>query len=246
VAALGSAPSGPRPRLEDGLGLRLELILKPMKLNWFTAALILLITCATQSSAQSSSIFGAYQDCPFYCRTIKINPDFTFEHVSDGDLFNDERIKGTWKFIGRNKIKATSPEDRSTPQVTEKVTNRENGFRVRILDQARGNVKGAAVSGIANGSAFRFIINDEGIALIPKTEQFEITFDGYRGIHKVAHSQADDFLVTLTFKQMTTWVLDQVWLIEGNRFYIAGEDCTFDKRTWLAKLSRKRERRIFR
>lgn len=217
-----------------------------MKLNCFPAALILLFTCVAQSSAQSSSIYGAYQDCPFYCRTIRINRDYTFEYVSDGDLFNDERIKGTWKFIGRNKLKATSPEDRSPPQVTEKVTNRQNGFLVIVLDQAASLAQGVVVSGVAKGSAFRVTTNHEGVALIPKSEQFEITFNGYRGIHKVVNSKADEFLVTLTFKQMENVVIDEVWLVEGNRFYIAEQDGTFDKRSWLTKLSRKVERKIFR
>ena len=218
-----------------------------MKLVAITVTLSILLFCVSYSSAQSPSIYGAYQDCPFHCRTIRINPDFTFEYRLNGDLYNDERYKGTWKFIGRNKIRATSPEDHSPPQVTEKITNRANDFLVMVIDSAAGAiVHGAEISGMANGAVFKVVINDEGVARIPKSQQFEVAFNGYRGVHKVVNPKADEFLVTLTYEQMANWAIDQIWLIEGNRLYIAAPDGSFDRDFGLVKLSRAQERKIFR
>src|SRR5215475_11651965 len=99
-----------------------------MKKALITFALAVLFACSSQSYGQYLAIYGAYQDCPFHCRTIRINADFTFEYRLDGDLFNDERYKGTWRFIGRNKIRATSPEDHSSPNVTEKLADRVDDY----------------------------------------------------------------------------------------------------------------------
>jgi hypothetical protein len=185
--------------------------MKQMRFTLITVALLLLLACISQSFAQSPSIYGAYQDCPFHCRTIKINPDFTFEYRLNGDLYNDERYKGTWKFIDRNKIRATSPEDHSLPKVTEKSTNRANDFLIMVIDSAAGAiVQGAEISGVANGSAFKVVINDEGVARIPKCQQFEVAFNGYRGVHKVVNPKADEFLVTLTYEQLANWAIDEI------------------------------------
>jgi len=52
-----------------------------------------------------------------------------FEQLLDGDLFNSERVEGTWKFVGKNKLKADSPKPSGTPRVKETIENR-NGFLV--------------------------------------------------------------------------------------------------------------------
>jgi hypothetical protein len=220
--------------------------MKQMRFTLLNVAFFLLFACFSQSYAQSPSIYGAYQTCPFHCETIKINSDFTFEYRVNGDLFNDERYKGTWKFVGRNKIRATSPEDHSNLQVIEKISNRANDFLITVVDPRGAIVQGAEISGIANGSTFKIMTNDEGVAYIPQCQQFEITFSGYRGVHKVMNQKADEFFVTLTFKQIASRVIDQTWLIEGNRLYVAAPDGSFDKQFWFDKLSEKKARKIFR
>lgn len=219
--------------------------MKSVKLRSIKFVLFLSLACASQSSAQSPSVYGAYQDCPFHCRTIKINTDFTFEYRLSGDLFNDERYKGTWRFIGKNKIRATSPEDHSSPEVTEKATGRGNDFLITVLDPNQGIVKSAVVSGSINGSAFKAEINDDGVAHIRKCQRFEVAFNGYRGTHEVVNPQADAFSISLTIEQMRNWAIDQTWLIEGNKLYVALEDGSFDRRFWLDKLSPKKTRQIF-
>lgn len=128
---------------------------------------VLLFTCTPYGSAQSPSIYGAYQNCPFHCETIKINQNFTFEYRLYGDLFNDERVKGQWRFIGKNKMKATTPYDHSPLQVIEKITNRSNGFFITALDSHGALISGAKISGVTNGSAFRQLTDQEGVAQIP-------------------------------------------------------------------------------
>jgi hypothetical protein len=231
-------------RLIRTLGAGQRLKTKLMKPTLIATIFFLPFMFSSHSRAQSRSIYGAYQDCPFNCRTININPDHTFEYVLGGDLYNSERIKGKWSFIGKDRIKATSPEDYSPPHVTEKFANRGSSFVLMVSDPAEAAVKGAVISGVANGSTFKVTTDDEGVALIPKVNQFEIAFNGYRGVHRVSNTEADEFLVTLTFEQMANWAIDQVWLIEGPRLYVALPDGNFDRRFWLGKLSGARERKV--
>ena len=96
--------------------------------------LLSVITIISAAFAQQPTIFGVYQDCPFHCRTIKINPDHTFEYRLNGDLYNDERYKGRWEFISRNKIKATRSPDRSPLQVKEKPGKNADYFSVVVIE----------------------------------------------------------------------------------------------------------------
>jgi hypothetical protein len=208
------------------------------------AILLLSLAFVVRISAQSPSIYGAYQVCPFHCWTIKINRDSTFEYRLNGDLFNDERYKGTWRFIGKNKIKANSPEDHSSPDVTEKATGRDSDFLVTVFD-ASGTVLGAVLSGSTNGVAFKVETGRDGVAHIPKCQRFEIASDRYRGTHEVVNPQADEFTISITVEQSQFWVVDETWLIEGNRLYVAAQDGSFRKDHWLSKLSPSKTRQIF-
>jgi hypothetical protein len=209
-----------------------------------SCVLLLLPASALRGSAQSKKIYGAYQDCPFHCRTIRINPDFTFDYRLEGDLYN-VRAKGTWKFIGKNRIRATIPEDTSAPRVTEERKDHGGDFFVTVIDEFGAAVKGAEISGTADGHAFKVFTNEEGVTLAPKTSQFEIRFGGYRGVHKVSNLKADSFVVTLTKEQMSHLVIDEIWMVEGKRLYIAQPEGLVEYNDWLDKLSREKERKIF-
>jgi len=207
---------------------------------------LLTVTIISISLAQQPTIYGTYQDCPFHCRTIKINRDHTFEYRLDGDLYNDERHKGTWKFIDRNKIRATTPPDRSPLQVTEKPGKGADYFSVLVIDHNSIALQGVFVSGDANGTRFSVTTNDIGTARIPKSRQFELSCRDYRGNHRVLDSSAREFVVMLTVEQLTNWEINDTWLIEGNRLYIVAEDGSFDRGYWLDKLSNKASRKVFR
>lgn len=211
-------------------------------------AIILFVFCGFPSpvDAQTDSIYGAYQVCDFACQTIRINPDFTFEYRLDGDLYNDERHRGTWRFVNKTNIHATIGKDHSPPNVTEKISDLPDHFRVSVIDSFGAAVNGAEISGLSDGVAFKIITDDNGVGKIPECQQFEIEILSYRGVHKVEDQKADEFLVTLTVAQIAHWALDQIWLVEGKRLYIMLEDGTVNRDFWLEKLSRSKERKIFR
>lgn len=210
--------------------------------------LILLVASDMQALAQSKSFYGAYQNCPFACETIQINPDFTFVHQLDGDLYNDLRTKGSWQFIGKDKVRAVSASANTKPQVTETETNRTGSFLVTLVDFAGGIVPGAKVSGIANGVAFEHETNSEGVAEIPECEQFNLAFGGsrsYRGTHKIRNARAKEFTVKLTNEQMFETRIDEVWQVKNGCLYFAQSDGSLNRDYCLKKLSYKKERKIF-
>ncbi|MCY7346384.1 MAG: hypothetical protein LH614_09225 [Pyrinomonadaceae bacterium] len=215
-----------------------------LKLIKFVALWLFLLAANTfQVLAQSQNIFGVFKQCPFACRFIKINRDFTFEQLLDGDLFNHERTKGTWKFVGDNKIKAQSPRPSGEPQVKETSENRNN-FLVIVADSAGAVVPSAEVSGESNGKSFKCVTTEDGSCEIPKAEKFDVAFASYRGTHKVKDASADVFLVQLTYDKLEP-IIDEVWLIEKNRLFVANSDGTFDKEIWLGKVSRKKAKKLF-
>ncbi len=222
--------------------------MKLRELKSITILLILLVISGVQILAQSKSFYGAYQICPFACEAVQINTDFTFMHRLNGDLFNDIRTKGTWQFVGKDKIRAVSATANTEPQVTEIETNQNGSFLVTLIDSAGALFSGAKVSGIANGVAFERETNSEGIAEIPKCQQFNVAFGGsrnYRGTHKIRNARANEFTVKLTNEQMLETRIDEIWQVENGCLYFAETDGSLNKDYCLKKLSRKKERRIF-
>ena len=215
-----------------------------MKLVTFTVV-FLTLTITSAAFAQQPIIYGAYQDCLFHCRTIKINPNHTFEYRLNGDLYNDERVKGTWKFVGRNKIRATSPVDRSRLQVKEKPGKYADYFSFLVIDPTLAIVQGAIISGESDGRRFSVTTTSDGVARIPKCRYFELSFKGYRGNHRVSDPSTREVVVTLTVDQLRSWAINDTWVIEGKRLYIAREDGTFDRGSWLDKLSNEEAQKIF-
>jgi hypothetical protein len=214
---------------------------KPIKL--IGLLLILFAANAPQVLAQSEAIYGVFKQCPFACRFIKINRDFTFEQLLDGDLFNNQRTKGTWKLIGKNKIKVEGAKTSGEPQVRETSENRNNFF-ITVVDPAGAVIPSAEISGEASGKSFKCVTTENGSCEIPKTEKFDITFAGYRGTHKVKDIRADIFLVVLMADQLEP-ILNEVWLIEGNRLFVADSNGNFDKELGLEKISPKKAKKLF-
>ena len=161
----------------------------------------------------------------------------------DGDLFNNERTKGTWRFIGENKIKAESPRPSGEPQVKETSENRDN-FLVTIVDSAGAIIPSAEVSGESNGKKFKCVTTEEGSCEIPKAERFDVVFANYRGTYKVKNTSADVFLVELTYDKLEP-IIDEVWLIKNNRLFVANSDGKFNGTDGLEKVSRKKVKKLF-
>ena len=209
-------------------------------------AAILSFTFASVSVAQQPTIYGTYRDCPFHCRTVRINPNHTFEYRLNGDLYNDERYKGTWKFVGHNKLKANSPVDRTPLKVIEKPKANGAYYSVLVLDPNGAIVSGAVISGLTDRRPFSVTTNDGGPIQIPKCREFNVAFNHYRGRHRILNPEARQFVVILYVDQIVNRAIDETWLIEGNRLYVAADDGTFDKNYWLDKLSSQEARKSFR
>ncbi len=217
--------------------------MKLKSLKFIALFLFLLAANTVQVLAQSQSIFGVYKQCPFACRFIKINRDFTFEQLLDGDLFNNERTKGTWRFVGENKIKAESPRLSGEPQVKETSENRNN-FLVIVVDSAGAVLPSAEVSGESNGKSFKCVTTEDGSCEIPKTENFDVAFASYRGTYKVKDVSADIFRVELTYDKLEP-IIDEVWLIKNNWLFVADSDGKFDRNDGLEKVSSKKAKKLF-
>ena len=214
-----------------------------MKLTLLPVA-ILVLTVGTVADAQS--IYGSFQDCPFHCRTIKINRSHTFIYRLNGDLYNDERHSGTWTLVGRNKLHASSPLNRSRLQVMEQRGNERNDYSIIVLDVNGAVVKGAVISGRADGRTFSLTTDDSGFVRVPKCYEFRVAFLDYRGKHRIRNSSSRQFTITLTVDQMANWAINETWLVEGNRLYIAADDGTFDRARWLDRLPNEQARKLFR
>jgi hypothetical protein len=221
--------------------------MKFRKLRSTAFLLVLLLSSGVRVIAQSKSFYGAYQGCSFACTTIQINPDFTFVYRLSGDLFNDERTNGTWRFVGQNRIRAVSTIVNTEPQVTETEAKRTGSFLITLLDAFGGPISGAKVSGVVNGVAFERKTNSEGVAEIPECKQFDVTGGqrNYRGTHRVKNPRANVFTVSLTNEQMFESYIDEVWQIEKGCLYVVESDGSVDRDYCLKKLSRKKERKIF-
>jgi hypothetical protein len=205
--------------------------------------LVLLAVNGLQALAQSKSVFGVYKHCAFTCRFLKINPDFTFEQLLDGDLFNNQRTEGKWQFIGANKIKAETSRPSGEPNVKETTENRNN-FLIIVVDSSGAVVSNAEISVETSGEKFRCITSQDGSCEIPKSDKFDVAFASYRGTHKVKDAHANVFTVELTYDKLEP-IIDDVWLIENECLYVADKNGEFRKDTWYEKVSGKRAKKIF-
>lgn len=205
--------------------------------------MIAILAFMNTGSSQSSSIFGVYGQCWFACRYLKINPDFTFEQLLAGDLFNGERKRGVWKLIGKNKISAQTPRPDQELNVKETATVRTS-FIIRVVDQHDALVPSATVFVSSDANTPICTTSDDGSCEIPKTGTFEIRFNKFRGVYKVKNASSDTFVVTLTDEQMEL-PIDEVWLIEGDRLYVSDLDGRIDKSEYMGKVSSKKARSLF-
>jgi len=81
-----------------------------MKKICFLFSIVFFASNFVFSQIKLADIVGVYQNCLIGCETYKLNADFTFDFLSSGDL-DGGRTKGTWEFIGANKILIKFPKD---------------------------------------------------------------------------------------------------------------------------------------
>jgi len=213
-----------------------------MKATIAIVSVILMLLLIGPAQAQSAGIFGVYGQCIMACRYIKINPDFTFEEILDGDLFNGQRKSGGWKYLGNAKIKAESPKPNPALKVRESESS-DKGTTVNVVDAAGAAVARAKISGNASGMDFKCTTNEDGDCEIPKTTGFELEWEGFKGKYAVKNLAANRFQVELTHDQMDT-VIDEIWLIKGNQLFVEYEGA-IDKTFSLKRIPTNRARKLF-
>ena len=202
---------------------------------------------AAQSPAglKAELLFGAYQDCPFHCRTILIRPDHTFVYRLDGDLYNNERFTGTWEYLEKNKLRATSPRDTTPPRVRESADASSMAFAIVVTDEQGAVIQGAQIAPVGLDSASGVETDASGEARLPACDELEVSYASYSGRFRPSAQSFNVFEVTLSAKQLSTWAIDDVWLIDGGELFIEQRDGTFDLQQGLKKLSKAREDAIF-
>ena len=206
-------------------------------------AVILLIQGA--AAEPPKSIFGAYEDCPFWCRTIQIRPDGTFIHRLDGDLYNDERIVGRWTWLGEGKLRAQSPIDASPPMVREDSRPGQSLFTIAVLDEPGAVLPGVTLTPLTPDPGTRIQTDSKGVATLPACNEFEVAYLGYRGRYRPQHHDSNAFELTLSDRQLLSGAIDHVWLVQDGRLHIADAAGVFDMTSGLSRISRTREKAIF-
>ena len=162
-----------------------------MKRFFLLLSFTLLMNICVLSQNNSSKIAGAYQFCPFPCETYKINADFTFDYLLDGDLFNNERTKGTWQFVGENKIylKTLNENRKLIYKVTEEIDESKVKILVQILD-----INGAVFPGIPvklnyKGQDYQFITDVDGECEIFKVNKIEVNYSHFLETYEIKNLQ---------------------------------------------------------
>jgi hypothetical protein len=190
-------------------------------------------------------MYGAYQDCAMACRTIQVRRDHTFTYRLSGDLYNDERHEGRWTWLGGNRIRAVIPPDTSDPSVVERSVAADDGFVVTVVDPQGAVFQGVAIRPLYPAAGAQVATNSEGVALVPRCPEFEVSVLGYVGRYRPRDEAATRFEVTLSIDQVSTMALDEVWEISDGELFILNDQGSYDVGDGLRKLSRSRERAIF-
>ena len=190
----------------------------------------------------SRKLAGTYQYCPFPCETIKLNEDFTFDYLLDGDLFNNERTKGTWKFLSENTIYLKSPERKSVYKVTENQKFNSDKITVQVIDQTTAIVPGIVIKIKYLGSERQYVTDDDGTCEIPKTDEIEIY--GYRVSEKYKIQDSDTNYLTIQIELSNEPSVDDTFLFKDGRLYKIFEDNTVSE-NWYKKLSKKKADKLF-
>jgi len=202
---------------------------------------LLAFCTALASCVHNRTVFGAYQLCQFACLTIQIKPDHTFVYRRDGDLFNDERSRGIWSYMADNQLRGIiAPKP---PEVHESTNTEEDRFHVKVVDEAGATLQGALVSPSGASQELTSRTNYDGVAMIPRCDEFEVKFSGFHDVrYRPADSRSNEFTVTIPASSLT---IDETWLMRGSRLYTAKADGSVDKHTYLRRLSLADEKKIF-
>lgn len=209
-------------------------------------AVLLLAVCFITVTAQQkpSKIAGAYQWCPFPCETIKINDDFTFDYHLHGDLFNNERTKGKWKFVGANRIhlKSVVTKSKVIAGVNEAVENSGDEIRVTVADQHGAIIPGIIVSTTIGEKSFQFLTDENGGCVIPQTQSIEVSYKQISEKYLIKNTMASHILVVIDTSDEP--YVDEEFIVENQKLCKLDEHGkTFEN--CYGKISKAQTRRLF-
>ena len=204
---------------------------------------ILIFSSNIFAEYDSETLAGTYQWCPFHCETIKLNKDFTFDYLLDGDLFNNQRTKGVWKFVGENKIYLKSPEKKLVYKVTEERKNKnDDKISVQIFDQTSAVIPGIVLKLNYFGSERQYITNEDGISEIPKTDEFEMIGLQKSADYKIKDSDTNSLTVEIKLNNEPD--VDKTFLFKDKRLFTIFEDDAISE-NWYKKVDQKVAKKLF-
>lgn len=183
----------------------------------FFIIFVLILPIPILGQFDSKNIAGAYQFCPFHCETIKLNEDFTFDYLLDGDLFNNQRTKGIWKFISENKIHLKSPEGKLNLKVNEHKISGRDKISVQVLDQNGAVFSGLTIKFKFLGKERKCVTDETGFCEIPKVEKFEVKWMFSSGEYRIKNSETNDLEIIIA--PTSEPFIDDLFLIKDKELY---------------------------
>ena len=204
--------------------------------------LILIFTCSIYSQINSSEIAGAYQWCPFPCETYKINTDFTFDYLLDGDLFNNERAKGTWQLIGENKIHLKTPERKIVHKVTEESGEKTDSIVIQVKDTAGALFPGITIKTTNKGKEYQLITDETGLVDIPKSNKFEIGYFRFSEVYEIKDSKTTR--LSIEINPFIEPFVDDVFLLKKDALCKIFENGEISENCY-QKLNKKTAKKLF-
>jgi len=216
----------------------------------FLSFIILLSASQIFSQNNQRKIAGAYQWCPFECETFKLNDDFTFDYIIDGDLFYNRRTKGVWKFVGKNRIHLKSLNKKLVAKVTEKQNAIRDKILIRVRDFTSAAIPGVTIKFNFQGQERQYITDDDGNSEIPITDQVKLESSLFSEKYKIIYPQTNEltFEFNLTNKPSASvdsiFVVDVYFIFIKGRLYKILEDASIFQNSY-KKLSKKTTRKLF-
>jgi hypothetical protein len=163
----------------------------------------------------------------------------------DGDLYNDQRYFGTWSWLGKNRIHATTPPNATMPKVVENSDPDLKDMLIRVLDESGATLPEVMIREIGSSTDIYSKTGIDGSAHIGLCDEFEIWFMGYHGRYRKQKKESNIFTVTFTFLQLDSWTLDEIWQIEKGRLFFQNDNGKLDKEFWLEKIRKTEEKKNF-
>lgn len=216
---------------------------------------ILLAVCqfSVYSQKPAEKIAGVYQFCPFHCEAYRLNTDFTFDYLIDGDLYNDERSSGTWEFVGTERIRLKlEPVSKKLIQSVEEKSGDRDSITVDIFDQAGAAYSGAVINLINNDKTFQYITDENGRITIPKVDlnkvdTINVKYNNHEGIYRIKNSSTVHLIINLDTTIFFTPIIDDQFVIKSNMIckVLDEEDKNDIAENCHVRLNQKRADRIF-